>query len=148
MRLVVEAPGLCRALSYDQSIGTSDPKDWLIGATVPIGLGTVKVSYNKATISGAPTGVSGLGAASAKMLALGSVFDLSEPTALYTTAAGITNDANTQFTVGGQANGPSMHMNGQVLTARRRPATTSAFATASDPALLPGVAHDENLTTR
>ena len=113
---MVKLMGQYDKYSYDQSIGTSDLKDWMIGATVPIGLGTVKVSYNKATISGAPTGVSGLGAGSARMLALGYVYDLSKRTALYTTAARISNDANTQFTVGGQGNGPSMLVNGQFLT--------------------------------
>jgi len=76
----------------------------------------VKVSYSKATIRGAPTGVSGLGTGSARMVALGYVYDLSKRTALYTTAARISNDANTQFTVGGQGNGPSMLVNGQFLT--------------------------------
>jgi predicted porin len=76
----------------------------------------VKVSYHKATISGLPTSVSGLGTGSARMLALGYVYDLSKRTALYTTAARISNEANTQFTVGGQGTGPSMLVNGQFLT--------------------------------
>src|SRR5258706_10380876 len=88
----------------------------MIGATAPIGNGTVKVSYNKASISGAPTGVTGLGTGSARMLALGYVYDLSKRTALYTTYAHISNDPDTQFTVGGQATGPSMLVNGQFLT--------------------------------
>ena len=113
---IVKVMGQYDKYSYDQSLGTSDLKDWLIGATVPIGLGSVKLSYNKATISGAPTGVTGLGEGSAKMLALGYVYDLSKRTALYATAARITNDANTQFTVGGQTNGPSLLVDGQFLT--------------------------------
>jgi predicted porin len=102
--------------SYDKSAGTAALKDLMIGATAPIGRGTVKVSYNRASISGLPTGVSGLGAGSARMLALGYVYDLSKRTALYSTVAHISNDANTQFTVGGQGNGPSMLVNGQFLT--------------------------------
>jgi predicted porin len=91
-------------------------KDLMVGAMAPIGKGTVKVSYNKVSISGEPTGVTGLDNGSARMLALGYVYDLSKRTALYTTYARISNDAGTQFTVGGQGNGPSMLVNGQFLT--------------------------------
>jgi hypothetical protein len=35
---------------------------------------------------------------------------------LYTTVAHISNSSGTQFTVGGQGNGPSMLVNGQFLS--------------------------------
>jgi predicted porin len=101
--------------TYDRVGGSSTLKDLMVGATVPLGPGTVKVSYNRATIGGQSTGVSGLGNGSARMLALGYVYDLSKRTAIYTTAARISNSAGTQFTVGGQGNGPSMLVNGQFL---------------------------------
>ena len=113
---VVKLMGQYDKYTYDRSIGSSSLKDLMVGATMPLGRGTVKASYNRATIDGAPTGVSGLGEGSARMLALGYVYDLSRRTALYTTVARISNDADTQFTVGGQGNGPSMLVNGEFLT--------------------------------
>jgi predicted porin len=113
---VVKLMGQYDKYSYDKTAGTSALKDLMVGAMAPIGKGTVKVSYNKVSISGEPTGVTGLDNGSARMLALGYVYDLSKRTALYTTYARISNDAGTQFTVGGQGNGPSMLVNGQFLT--------------------------------
>ena len=113
---VVKLMGQYDKYSYDKTAGTTALQDLMIGAIVPLRGGTVKASYNKASIRGLPTGVSGLGTGSARMLALGYVYDLSRRTALYTTAARISNDANTQFTVGGQGNGSSMLVNGQFLT--------------------------------
>jgi predicted porin len=89
------------------AVGSSAQKNLLIGATAPVGPGTVKVSYNRVQISGPDTGVSGLGPGSAHMLAAGYVYDLSKRTALYTTYSRISNDPGTQFTVGGQQNGPA-----------------------------------------
>jgi predicted porin len=91
------------------AIGSTVQKNLLIGATAPVGPGTVKVSYNRVQISGADTGVSGLGEGKAHMIAAGYVYDLSKRTALYTSYSRISNDPRTQFTVGGQQNGPSVH---------------------------------------
>ncbi|MDB5947879.1 MAG: porin [Ramlibacter sp.] len=113
---MVKLMGQYDKYTYDQFAGSTALKDLMVGATVPLGRGTVKVSYNRVSIGGQPTGVSGLGSGSARMLALGYVYDLSKRTALYTTVARISNGAGTQFTVGGQANGPSMLVNGQFLT--------------------------------
>jgi predicted porin len=113
---VVKLMGMYQRYSYQHSPGPTALKDLMLGATAPFGPGTVKVSYNRATISGAPTGVSGLGDGRARMFAAGYVYDLSKRTALYATAARISNGAGTQFTVGGQGTGPSTFVNGQFLT--------------------------------
>jgi predicted porin len=97
-------------------VGSSDLKDAMIGAMVPLGAGTVKASYSRAKISGAATGVTGLGEGSARMLAMGYVYDMSKRTALYTTVAQIKNDDGVQFTVGAHGDGPSMLLNGNFLT--------------------------------
>jgi predicted porin len=91
------------------AIGSSVQKNLLLGATAPLGPGTVKVSYNRVRLSGPDTGVNGLGAGSAHMLAAGYVYDLSNRTALYSTYSRISNDPRTAFTVGGQQNGPSLN---------------------------------------
>jgi predicted porin len=113
---IVKLMGQYDKFTYNQFAGASTLKDVMIGATAPVGPGTVKVSYSRATIGGQPTGVTGLGAGSARMFAAGYVYDLSKRTALYTTVARISNGAGTQFTVGGQGTGPSMLVNGQFLT--------------------------------
>jgi predicted porin len=76
----------------------------------------LKLSYNRASIGGAPSGVVGLGSGHANMFAAGYVYELSKRTALYASAARISNSAGTQFTVGGQGTGPSMLVNGQFLS--------------------------------
>jgi predicted porin len=113
---VVKVMALYQKYTWDQSAGSSSLKDWMVGVTAPLGPGTVKLSYNRATIGGAPTGVVGLGEGSAQMLAVGYVYELSKRTALYATGARISNSTGTQFTVGGQGTGPSMLLNGQFLT--------------------------------
>jgi predicted porin len=113
---IVKVMGQYDKYTYDQFVGSASLKDVMVGATAPLGNGTVKVSFSRATIGGTPTGVSGLGTGSARMFAVGYVYDLSKNTAIYTTAARISNGAGTQFTVGGQGNGPSMLVNGQFMT--------------------------------
>jgi predicted porin len=113
---IVKLMGQYDKFKYDQDIGSASLKDVMVGASAPIGPGTVKASFSRATIGGSPTGVSGLGTGSARMFALGYVYDLSKRTAIYTTAARISNSTGTQFTVGGQGNGPSMLVDGQFLT--------------------------------
>ena len=105
---VVKLMGQYGRMTLDRvALGSAVQKNLLIGATAPVGPGTVKVSYNRVRISGADTGVVGLGQGSARMLAAGYVYDLSKRTALYTTYARISNDPRTEFTVGGQQNGPA-----------------------------------------
>ncbi len=107
---VVKLMGQYGRFTFDRAaIGSSVQKNLLIGATAPVGPGTVKVSYNRVQISGLDTGVSGLGPGKARMLAAGYVYDLSKRTALYTTYSRISNDPRTQFTVGGQQNGPAVN---------------------------------------
>jgi predicted porin len=113
---VVKVMAQYNKLSWDRDDGTSDLGNVMIGATAPLGPGVLKASYSRAKISGAPTGVTGLGNGTAHMAALGYVYDLSKRTAIYTTVSHITNDDGTQFTVGQQGNGPSMLVNGQFLS--------------------------------
>ncbi|MDB5860505.1 MAG: porin [Ramlibacter sp.] len=113
---VVKLMGLYQKYSYDHSGGNTSLKNGLIGVTAPLGNGTLKASYGRSTVSGLATGVSGLGDGHAHMFAVGYVYDLSKRTALYTSAARISNSAGTQFTVGGQGTGPSMLVNGQFLS--------------------------------
>jgi predicted porin len=113
---VVKLMGLYQRYTYQHSAGSTSLKDLMVGVTAPFGPGTVKVSYNRATIGGAPTGVVGLGNGSARMFAVGYVYDLSKRTALYASGARISNSTGTQFTVGGQGTGPSMLVNGQFLS--------------------------------
>jgi predicted porin len=105
---VAKVMGQYGKYTFDRAaLGSADQKNLLIGATVPLGMGTIKVSYNRARISGSDTGVNGLGQGTAHMLAGGYVYDMSKRTALYTTYSRINNGARTQFTVGGQQNGPT-----------------------------------------
>jgi predicted porin len=113
---MVKLMGMVDRETFDRSaVGQAVQKNLLIGATAPLGPGAVRVSYNRAQISGVGTGVTGLGNGSAHMLAAGYVYDLSKRTALYTSASRISNDAGVQFTVG--PNGPSMNgLTGQTST--------------------------------
>jgi predicted porin len=65
-----------------------------IGALVPLGQGTVRVSYIKADFKGP-----GIDNNEANQIALGYVYDLSKRTALYATAARINNKGNAAFVV-------------------------------------------------
>jgi len=68
-----------------------EQKTGLIGATVPLGAGTLKASYVKSTGSSAGALVNQY---DATQMAVGYVYDLSKRTAVYTHAARITNDGN------------------------------------------------------
>jgi predicted porin len=104
---VVKLMGLYGRIKRDMGApGTAEQKNVLLGLTAPVGPGLVRLSYNRARISGAPTGVVGLGLGTAHMVAAGYVYDLSKRTALYATYARIRNSAATQFVVG--ANGPAL----------------------------------------
>lgn len=70
--------------------GSNTAKNYLIGATMPLGAGTLKASYSIADDY-----------REANQLALGYVYDLSKRTALYTHFAIIDNDPGSSFAVGG-----------------------------------------------
>lgn len=65
-----------------------------VGALVPLGLGTVRVSYTKAESKGA-----GIDSNDADQIGLGYVYDLSKRTALYGTVARVNNKGNAAFVV-------------------------------------------------
>jgi len=65
-----------------------------IGVLVPLGQGTVRVSYIKADSKGP-----GIDGNDANQIALGYVYDLSKRTALYATAARVNNKGNASFVV-------------------------------------------------
>jgi len=67
-----------------------------IGALVPMGPGTVRVSYIKAEFKGP-----GIDNDSADQFALGYLYDMSKRTALYATVARINNKGNASFVVDG-----------------------------------------------
>lgn len=70
-----------------------------IGASVPLGRGSVRVSYIDANASGRlPTGT-GFDRDDASQIAVGYVYDLSKRTALYTTLARVDNDNGAAFVV-------------------------------------------------
>lgn len=78
--------------------GSADQKSALIGATVPLGAGTLKASFQK--VSGSSS------AFEADQIAVGYVYDLSKRTALYTHFSRIENEAGARFTASGS--GPSV----------------------------------------
>jgi predicted porin len=72
---------------YDKvDYGTANQKKVLVGLLVPMGSGTLKASYNKASGSADAFG--------AKMFSFGYQYDLSKRTALYTTYSSLNNDGN------------------------------------------------------
>jgi predicted porin len=73
-----------------------------IGALVPVGQGTVRVSYIKAEFKGP-----GIDNDEADQIALGYVYNLSKRTALYATAARVNNKGNAAFIVDGNPGLPS-----------------------------------------
>jgi predicted porin len=80
--------------TVDNTSGT-DPKQTniLLGANVPVGAGTIKVSYGKSNSTGTNF--------DASQIAAGYVHDLSKRTALYTHFARISNGAGARFAAGG-----------------------------------------------
>ena len=71
-----------------------------IGATVPMGLGVLRVGYTAANASGA-LGGSSIASNDAKQFAVGYVYNLSKRTAVYGTLARINNDGAAVYTAGG-----------------------------------------------
>jgi predicted porin len=70
-----------------------------IGATVPVGQGTLRVSYIDANASGRTTTGASIEHNDASQIAVGYVYDLSKRTALYTTLARVDNDNAANFVV-------------------------------------------------
>lgn len=82
----------------------------MVGASVPVGLGTVRLAYSTANRSGGPAG-SGYGNADdARLMSAGYVYDLSKRSALYTTVARIRNEGARTSTV--SSAGPTAGMLG------------------------------------
>ena len=75
----------------------------LLGAWIPVGRGTVKISLNRANLSG-KVGTVAIDANDAQQLALGYVYDLSKRSAAYTTLSVINNKGAATYAVPG---GPS-----------------------------------------
>jgi len=75
----------------------------LLGAVVPVGVGEIKLSFNRANMSGTVGGRS-IDANDATQIGLGYVHHLSKRTAIYTSFARISNKGGANFTVPG---GPS-----------------------------------------
>lgn len=76
----------------------------LLAAVVPVGVGEVKVSWNRASMAGA-VGKSSIDANVATQIGLGYVHHLSKRTAVYTGFAVISNKGAANFTVPGGASG-------------------------------------------
>ena len=83
---------------------TAEQTDTLVGLTVPVGPGTVKLSWHKAGYDGR-VGATNIGANSATMIGLGYVHDLSKRTAVYGTWARIGNDGAVALAVPGGTSG-------------------------------------------
>ena len=79
--------------------------NYLVGATVPVGLGLIRASYTHSNFDGPACPASLTTCDDANQLAIGYVYFLSKRSALYTTAAIIDNSANGALTVPGGPNG-------------------------------------------
>ncbi|RZL87922.1 MAG: porin [Variovorax sp.] len=81
----------------------SDPKatGWLLGATVPVGPGLIRLAYSAVTIDTNRNILQINGDPKADKFALGYVYNLSKRTALYATAARINNKNGYDLVLGG-----------------------------------------------
>jgi predicted porin len=87
---IVKLTGYVSEMKYgDQKLEVAN-----VGALVPLGSGTLRVSYIKAEFKGP-----GIDNNEADQIALGYVYDLSKRTALYATAARVNNKGNAAFVV-------------------------------------------------
>ena len=97
--------GIAKAfLAYDveKGFGVTDRRHAIVGAAVPLGAGTVKVSYIKRQDKTA-----GVAKGNAQQYAIGYTYDLSKRTALYTSYSHLDNDANANAgTTGAHAAAP------------------------------------------
>jgi predicted porin len=81
--------------------GSVKAKGWLLGGLVPVGAGEIRLAYSRyrVELAGDPT---------SKKIALGYVHNLSKRTALYVTAARVTNSGGAAASVvPGAATGPA-----------------------------------------
>jgi predicted porin len=95
----------------ENRVGATRTRGWSIGATVPVGSGTVRASYTRVSTSGV--------ANNADRWAIGYVHDLSKRTALYGSYARLDNKAaGTAFNVGRATTVPGGHASGFELGMR------------------------------
>jgi predicted porin len=104
--------GMYDKVDYDRS----NQKHWLVGALVPFGAGTLKLSYNKVNGSLYANATTATHSSlDATLFGVGYQYDLSKRTALYATISRLKNSAatatvaGTRFTVG---QGPAMVADG------------------------------------
>lgn len=84
--------------SYTQNkFGARKQSVTLIGASMPLGSGTLRASYTTVGANKAAEAVTG----DAKQIALGYIHDLSKRTAIYGTVSRVTNDGRANFKVSG-----------------------------------------------
>jgi predicted porin len=110
-------------LNLQSAFGVSDPsaKGWLLGATVPVGPGLIRLAYSAVKYDntlGALNQVFGVRPdPKADKFAIGYVHNLSKRTALYATAAYVNNKDGADLTTGvGTANFTGGTINGGILT--------------------------------
>jgi predicted porin len=101
--------GVVKLLGYYSQAKYADLKLGVInvGAQVPVGLGTIRVSYIHANASGRNAAGASTDGNDSNQLALGYVHDLSKRTALYGTVARVNNKAGAAFAVAGTPALPS-----------------------------------------
>ena len=85
-------------------LGDAKQVNYLIGAWVPMGQGTVKVSWNRVDLRGR-IGATNVDANDAQQLGLGYVYDLSKRSALYGTFSRIMNDGGATYVIPGGTSG-------------------------------------------
>lgn len=101
--------GVVKLLGYYSQAKYADLKLGVVnvGALVPVGLGTIRVSYIHADASGRNAAGASTDSNDASQFAVGYVYDLSKRTAVYTTVARVNNKAAAAFTVAGTPALPS-----------------------------------------
>lgn len=97
---VVRLTAAWRRFDYD----TSSQTNWLVGATMPLGSGTLKFSWNQASLDG-KVGATTLPDNGARVLGLGYVYDFSKRTAAYATVSQVSNDSKSTFVAPGGTSG-------------------------------------------
>ncbi len=93
--------GKAKLMGYytrDSAGAGADQNGWLIGGTMPVGPGTVRLAYSTTETDVA-------GGASTDQIAVGYVYDLSKRTALYATFARVSNDNGASSTLNGAPGG-------------------------------------------
>jgi predicted porin len=94
--------GIVRLLGFWSQAKFGDVKLGLLnmGAHIPLGRGKIRVSYVRADASGRTAAGVDTSADDARQIALGYVYDLSKRTALYATAARVSNDGRAAYITG------------------------------------------------